>query len=687
VVCLGIGVVPVLVFTWMFEFTPQGFRRQAELDQAGIVVARSGRRFDYLIAVLLLVATAWLAWEWGARIRVAKEVAQAGREEVAAPAEALAPPNTLAVLPLLNLSTAPDSGVLADGIAEEILGVLGRNRGLRVTARSSAFQFKDQHRDLREVGRILGVRYLLEGSLRLASARVKVSTQLVDAASGVQLWSGSYERTLADLFALQEEIAEEVAKALQIVVAAQETTAAARGTASVEAHMELLRALQKGASRRVEDLDEAIGMLQRSLALDPRYAAAHVELAYAIYPRALQRGEDQAALPVITPLLDKALALNPRSGEARVLRGSLLMREDAAAAEAEIRAGLALAPSHARGYEMLAGHVGNDPARIDEALALIDQALALDPLSPRNHHMKGILLWHGKTDVGAARAHFARALEIEPRFRNALQFLVMPSMTAGEFAAAAEYAERLFESDPGDPQTRELLVLQYLNLGDFAAARAASEHATAISRVAVLAAEGDTAGALAQLRALDEVPAGLLGAALPPALALRHAARQGNWAEEAQWSMRGFGGTLIETAQPEAIAYPHWVALLRGAGRQAEADMLEAAALARLDRLDAQQWMSGLQLMFDWQRAMLYSGAGRRGEALDRLERAFQAPRPAWWLLLDGNPVFDPLREEPRFRALRARLDEQLRAERALLAEKRRARGADPAGIVPPAEG
>jgi len=663
VLLLSVAVVPVLVITWMFEFTPQGLQRQSELDHARVIVSRAGRKLDYVIGALLVIAAAWFVFVSTNSLR--DETARDDDEESTTIAVAN---NSIAVLPFLNLSTTTDGAILADGVAEEILGALGRNRGLRVTARSSAFQFKEQQRDPREVGKLLGVRFLLEGSVRSTSKRVRIGAQLIDAIDGVQLWSDTYDGTLADLFEFQENIASDVAKALPIVITANTQSPAVSGTDSVEAHMEVLRARQLGASRAPVDLEVTIQHLRRAIALDDHYVAALVELAYATHVLALQRGESERALPIIEPLVDRAIELEPESGEALLLRGALLTEDDAEA-ERIMRRALEFAPSHARGYEILAGRISRNYERLAEAQALLDQAIALDPLAPRNHQIKGILT-RESGDLAGAEPHFLRAVELEPRFRMGWRHLSEISLFRGAFAEAVVRAEHAFEIDQSQFM-RSVLLHNYLHIGDVESARRLLVPRCVYCALDVLLFDNDVDAAMAIIRAPGfDFDREWLGASPVVTAALRDAPVSGEWRANLDLARRAMDiEDLPADASELDFESAQLMALLRGAGEVERADLLEARLLAAMDPL---RWPANyhVQAPAAWIRAMVLANAGQSVAALDALEAAFRPARPFWWLLLDHNPMFAPLVDQPRFLALRERLAAHLAAQRVLLADQ-----------------
>jgi len=593
-------------------------------------------------------------------------------------------PATLAVLPFVNLSQAADGDILADGLAEELLGTLALNPELRVTARPSAFQFKGPDRDVRDVGQRLGVRYVLDGSVRNLGERVRIHTRLVDARTGRQLWSDDYDRSLADWFDLQQVVASEVTRALEGVLQAHDVPVArSTGTPSVEAHLEVLRARQLLASRSVGDAEQAIEHLQRALLLDPDYALAYARLADAILIQAESTGGIKAVRPVVAPLLDKALALDPGLGEAYCLRS--LLTDDRAAAERDLHRGLELNPSYARGYELLARWQAQSPLPIAERLATIDTAIALDPLTPGNYHAKAdVMMGQGNWEEVAELDR--RALELNPNYRAALTQLSAVYSVQGYFADAIEYARRAVALDPRAVPMRDQLILLYLAIDDLDAARAANNPPTPFGSWAIPVIEGKGRQFVELFYDDKPTQAETIDPMVSSQLVLRQAVTDGDYTRAL---------TLLSKSLPTGDAFPPQVGgwalyayanlaqLLRLSGDDAAASRLEAQLEERMAALEAR--IPRIALINAQVRSTLLARAGRSQEACAALEQAYTPnPRPYWRVILD-NPAFDAMSDTPCLLALRNRIDKYIAAERERIDAMDRAEQAS--GSVPATPG
>ena len=280
---LVIGLFPVLLFAWAFEMTPEGVKRESEVDRAQSVTARTGRKLDRAIIVVLALAVGLLLFDKFmlrdvSEMPADRPVSASQQEPVAtepgAPAAAMGR-KSVAVLPFVARSNGPDDDYFADGLTEEIINALAQLPDLMVTARTSAFHFKGQNLPVDAIAEELGVDHVVEGSVRRAGEQLRITAQLVRADDGFNLWSESYDRRTADTFAVQEDIAEKVALALDVVLdEASRDRMRRAGTGNVEAFTEY----QKGRElfNRAHDSDNMVSGL--------RQANVHFERAIALAP-------------------------------------------------------------------------------------------------------------------------------------------------------------------------------------------------------------------------------------------------------------------------------------------------------------------------------------------------------------------------------------------------------------------
>ncbi len=338
---------------------------------------------------------------------------------VSNPGTSPAAPPSIAVLPFEDMSAEHDQAYFSDGVAQEIINALAQVPGLHVAARSSSFSFKGAKEDLRDVAQKLGVANVLEGSVRKSGNRLRVTAQLVNAADGYQLWSRSFDSELADVFAVQDQIAAAVVAALKakVLPTALGTGSARKGT-SPEAYAHYLRGLQLYETGSVPGLRQAIEEYEKAIATDPDYAPAHAQLSVAalLYANSISDEFDarEWSRRAVTEA-ERAVELDPNDADARVARGLVRINVtwDWPGAGTDLERAVALAPGDAHAHTtsaMLLASLGQLPQAIEQT----KQSVALDPLS-------SVALWqlaslyNSVGQYALARQLLRRALETAPQ--------------------------------------------------------------------------------------------------------------------------------------------------------------------------------------------------------------------------------------------------------------------------------
>jgi len=327
---------------------------------------------------------------------------------------------SIAVLPMVDLSPGHDQEYFADGLTEELLNVLAKSPQLRVAGRTSAFQFKNKQEDLRVIGKKLDVSTLLEGSVRKSGSRVRITTQLVNAADGFQLWSETYDREMDDIFAVQDDIARSVAEALKVTLLAGEPAASAPRGATTPAYNAHLQGKYFFELNTKESLEKALRYFGEAVDLDPDYAPAWtgLSLAYGTYASEgygpVADGFEKARRAV-----ERALELDPNLAEAHAAL-ALIRRVydwDWVGADASSQRALALDPGNPR-LILDAARVASTLGRLDEALDLTRRAVTADPLNVRVHYrLARYAYFLGRLDE--ATAAFQKVLELNPEYPGA----------------------------------------------------------------------------------------------------------------------------------------------------------------------------------------------------------------------------------------------------------------------------
>ena len=393
VIVLAIGFLPTLVFSWAYEITPEGLKREKEVVRDVSITLLTAKRLDRITIGLIVLAVAFIVadrtWLNPKLTQQAETPILVVSEPERAPepisVESLYPPNSIAVLPFVNMSDDPGNEYFSDGISEELLNLLANIPELQVAARTSTFSFKGQNVEIPEIAKRLKVAHVLEGSVRKAGDQVRITAQLIKVDDGYHLWSESFDRQLDDIFSIQDEIAAAVVNALKLTLLGEAPQAEPIDS---EAYTLYLQASHIGAHLHSEALEKSNTLLKRVLSIAPDYARAWRLLArnYAVQVDKNLIPRDEG-IALARAAVQQALTMNPDLAEAH---SWLAVWEagnggDLAEAAQRLRGALRLEPnnyiviSHAAGFLAMIG-------RLDETIAIRTYLLTIDPLNPINHY-------------------------------------------------------------------------------------------------------------------------------------------------------------------------------------------------------------------------------------------------------------------------------------------------------------
>ena len=639
---------PVALFmAWAFELTPEGVKRTEDLQPEDSSRPSGGRPMDYAIMALLLAALGWFAWDkFGAGPRAP------------APAEPAPLEASIAVLPFTDMSAAGDQEYFGDGLAEEILNLLAGVPELKVSGRTSSFSFKDKDTPIPEIGRALGVAHVLEGSVRKSGERVRITAQLVKADDGFHLWSETFDRQLADIFAIQDEIATAIANALQLTLVGQ-----VAGTRNLEAYDLYLRARALIYKRTRRDLEEAQLLIDRALALDPDYApalAASGELWQLLSDDVTSYGDIPAiqARAAARRDLERALRLDPDLADAHAGLGLLSMGVgDHAAADAHLSRALAINPSLTNANHWRALNYSSS-GRARSAVAAAVQFAERDPLFVINQANLGYYL-AVIGDFAGAEAQLQGLMQHYPDNIRILAQLSFAQRMAGRLAAAKSSIDRALGRDPSSGYTRLTGEFVHYALGDCAGALEYtvgwSEHvcrfvldpdAQVFTQAPLAVGSQNFLAMWGWLEALS------LGGRYGELLA---------WLDESGYGVTELiagmvqGATMGNELTPLAVAQ-------RATGRTSELEATLQAWGEQLEFLGANGNATGYFLYAQASHAAL---SGQRERALALLANAidvgFRDP------FLGRSPAFAPWHDDPEFLAQVQRMRELIDIERAKL--------------------
>lgn len=403
-----LGFIASVVIAWAYELTPQGVKRQADVDLDHSITAATGQKLDRIIIGFLALAVVYFVYDKSTTSPV--EPASLVTEKVAGASEPDGKPS-IAVLPFVNMSPDADQEYFSDGISEELLNLLVKVEGLKVASRTSSFTYKGSNLNLAEIAGELHVDHVLEGSVRKSDNRVRITAQLIDAASDRHLWSDTYDRELTDIFGIQDEIANAIVAALSAELGILQDTpviSVSTATENLDAYELYLKA--RGLFLARQQLEESITLYERAVELDPEFARAWEGLA-AVYSVVESWG--------------------------------IMGRDwDSLAMQAAERA-LDLAPGLSTPWAVM-GQIEMNNGDYISSMAKTDRAIELDPTNATNYLWRGI----GYSDLGfqaESIADYKRCLEIDPAYANCKRHLALAYMIVNENELALSLIEQVAE--------------------------------------------------------------------------------------------------------------------------------------------------------------------------------------------------------------------------------------------------
>ena len=406
-----------LIFAWAFEMTPDGIKKEKDVDRSQSITGTTGKKLNLTITVVLMLALALFAFDKFVLDpgRDAAEIATAvqdAQEQVAPAAEA---DNSIAVLPFVNMSSDKEQEYFSDGLSEELLNLLAKIPELRVAARTSSFSFKGQNIEIPEIASRLKVTHVLEGSVRKSGNQIRITAQLIQADNGYHLWSETYDRELDNIFQIQDEIALAVVDALKITLLGEAPKARETDPKAYQLFLE-----GQYFRRQVSDgsLLKAIDVFKKVLAIDPEYVPAWAELGYTylwasgtIASVSIEEGNNQT-----DHAIEMAISIDPNHAFSYFVRGSSRIHnkfkfKDGAE---DFQHALSLEP----GNSFLIGSTGTGAratGQFDLAIERYQESLSLDPVVPE------FLNWLGLTylatgQLDEAEAAYRKMLAVSPKF-------------------------------------------------------------------------------------------------------------------------------------------------------------------------------------------------------------------------------------------------------------------------------
>jgi TolB-like protein/Flp pilus assembly protein TadD len=482
VIILALGFLPALTLSWIYELTPEGIKRDREISDEASITTETARRLDLFTIGLIMVALFFLLADrlWfnpgideSATVSEGEvtELIPSGTEQSGLRL------NSIAVLPFANRSANPDDVFFVDGVHDDLLTHISRIGTFKTISRTSVMKYRDTTLSIPKIAQELDVSTVLEGGVQRVGDQVRVNVQLIDARTDDHLWSQIYDRrlTAANVFAIQSEIAESVAKALraELTPAARERIASVP-TENLEALESYFLGRQKMDTRVVADLYEAVQHFETAVELDSGFAMAHVNLAYAsaLYSQyatvhgGLSENERRTWLDRSRFAAERALQLDPLLAEAHTAVGLInWFRLDLKDAETAFMRALQLNPNEPQANQWLGMVLSGQADRVDEAIGFSFRAVTLDPKSPIIICDYGDVL-NNAGHFDEALAQYQRAVAIEPRFAKGYRRLGDQAIRFGRLDQAILALHKVQAIEPDEWSVPIRLGDVYLSLGD-----------------------------------------------------------------------------------------------------------------------------------------------------------------------------------------------------------------------------
>lgn len=472
VIVLAIGFPLFLLFSWVFELTPEGLKKEKNIDHAVTITRKTGKQLDRIIIVLLALALGYFAFDKFV-LDPARDADLVEKTAQQARSDALVESyggKSIAVLPFVDMSAAGDNEYFSDGLTEELINILAKIKELHVVGRTSSFAFKGKDADLRSIGEKLNVKSILEGSVRKDEQRnrVRITAQLINVDTGFHLWSETYDHEMDDIFATQEEIARKVAQALRVTLLGEDENRLEHlASTQMNAYDLYLQGLKSKNENSFDSLKRATQEFQQAVVLDPLYTPAQLGLVSA--------WQSQASLGAITgkqatdhslPLLTLILQREPGNSDALSLMAKVYAQQrDFAAAEQSHQAALKANPRNATTL-IAAGFFLLRLERFSEGMELLQRAAVIEPYSTDVHWQLCFIRAFLVNQFDASLAACERIREIDPEKPNGYYGPALTYAQSGDLARSVYWYSKATSFDQNDYELTAELAKFWADLGD-----------------------------------------------------------------------------------------------------------------------------------------------------------------------------------------------------------------------------
>jgi TolB-like protein/Tfp pilus assembly protein PilF len=682
-IVLAVGLFITLFFAWAFELTPEGVKRESEVDRSQSITPQTGKKLNTAILVMMALAIAYLLFdkfqtEPELPTQQASQQVEASLDESGAPAAGVSR-QSVAVLPFDNRSPNPDDAYFTAGVHDDLLTTLSRISALKVISRTSVEQYAEKDdMSMREIAAELGVAHIMEGAVQRAGNQVRINVQLIDAQTDEHLWAEIFDRELTteNLFVIQSEISQAIADELEATLTSEERQRIDTiPTQSLVAYEAYLRGKQLIATRESAPLEQAISEFETAIELDPQFALAHVGLAdskmllssYGTMPFV-------DAFAMADQHVRQALSIDDGLGEAWASLSQVQsFNGEWEDSEESHQKSIELSPNYATAWHWYSNDLKQFPTRIDQSIELAMRAVDLDPKSAviRTNLASA---YRNKGLFSLAERNYRTTIDLHPDFATAYGGLGGMYYQLGRLSEALEYLKKANDLDAGNIIRKTSLLDLYLDLGDFAAAESirheiqdlnADHPALAYADVEIASYENNVAAsreainyALTKFRQITGITY-WLGI---------HTAGNGDFQRardimlsvEPGWLDAGHWNVLIERHTLEACVVS-WLLIRTGdqeLGRQ---------LLAQASEFQEQTLPALLEHPTEYYPQVCQATRGDFALALNTMELMVDKRHISYWHVIHRLPLFDPVRDDPRFIAIEQQRRQHIEAHRDLI--------------------
>jgi len=669
---LVLGFPLAVFFAWAFELTPEGVKREKDVDRSQSITHQTGRKLNVVIISLLVIALGFLLFDKFA-IRSDRPT---GTLDAIGEID-----KSIAVLPFENRSNREEDRFFTDGIHDDLLSTIANIGSMKVISRTSVMEYRNTTKKIPEIAAELGVATILEGGIQRSGNQVRINVQLIDASTDQHVWAETYDRELTteNLFAIQSEVSNAIAASLNATLTPKEHQRInSLPTNNIEAYEAYLLGDKRWRARESESVNESVRLFQKAVDLDPEFALAWAGLGTAlVFQVDFSSAEPRKTYPKAERAVFKALALDDQLGEAHAALGLLrLAQADFEASEEALKRAIELVPNSVdvhNWYAVLFARQG----RKEDALTMYQRGLELDPLSVIIRSNFAITNGQiGRFDE--MREAYERVIEISPESNSGYEGIsIFHRSVRGRYDDALLWMLKANAVTPRDSENRSFIVSNLITLGDIEHAKLWLDeirnresdsyvYNAWMGTLALRLGQTDSATRLSQ-RLGQQLPV-LRGYLIALAL-LRDDDLSRNRAEDALDRYRQSYPEILDNSSPEVhqnnfsaaleIAY-----LLQAMGANSRAEEVLEETLAVTESIPLiGPGGSGSGS------AAVFALMGRKQDALAEIRRSVDAGwRATWWYYFDHYAPFESLRGEPEFQAVRAEVEadmaEQLAAVR-----------------------